>query len=185
MQTVHLFLIAGAFSAFCSACRQDGHREPIPVVHELMVADEQEVARVREPLVFAIDEMTLSGDLPNELNYVTKCSATPLHTTGAVVVEVGKEFSFTVQRQSTDIATLRKDVAEGTDLFEVVFFDEGDDSFFYEAVLPDGRSAGHHYVRLLELEGRTFVVRTNEQRHFGYFSTQLAARTINTLSVVR
>lgn len=129
--------------------------------------------------------MKFSGILPEELNYVSDVRIDNGAHSAVKVVHVGSSFTIHVTRELVSLDDLKSDLL-GNGLFEVVFFDEGDDSFFYELVLPDGRSAGHHYVRLMTDElGSNYVVRTGDEQEYGYFVAQLASRTLNSLKVER
>lgn len=164
-----------------AACQQDGATADAEVMAVVNAPSHEQLA-VTE-IRFSADRQNFMGNVPDELNYVTVVESSVNPHTGDVSVSVGKEFVFTVARDDAAVSELREDVAS-SDLFEIVFFGEGDETFFYEAVLPDGRSAGHHFVRSFEFNGSRYVIRTDEQRQYGYFATQLAARTINSLRIV-
>jgi len=165
------------------ACRHDEPSEPMTERSPGIVTPNEAPGRGISELHFEVGDTRFAGSVPPELNYVSSYNAELRKGTGEVCVSVGKEFSFTVVRESVSIKELREDVG-ASDLFEIVFFGEGDDAFFYEAVLPDGRSAGHHYIRCIEVGGNRYVARTDERRQHGYFVTQLAAHTINSLQIV-
>ena len=134
-------------------------------------------------IAFDIEGVGFTGSLPDELNYVSEVEVENGYHGAAKVVTVGDSFTLHITKELVSLDELKADVA-GNGLFEVVFFDEGDASFFYELVLPDGRSAGHHYLRLMTDErGATYVMRTSDERQHGYFVTQLASRTINSLKI--
>ncbi|MGF1563788.1 MAG: hypothetical protein ACFCUH_00330 [Flavobacteriales bacterium] len=134
-------------------------------------------------IAFDIEGVGFSGSLPDELNYVSGVEVENGYHGAAKVVHVGDSFTMHVTKEVVSLDELKADLA-GNGLFDVVFFDEGDASFFYELVLPDGRSAGHHYLRLMTDErGATYVMRTSDERQHGYFVTQLASRTINSLKI--
>lgn len=134
-------------------------------------------------LAFDIEGVPFAGELPTELNYVSDIAIENGPHGAAKVVRVGDSFTVHITKEMVSLDELKTDLAENG-LFDVVFFDEGDASFFYELVLPDGRSAGHHYVRLMTDErGSNYVMRTGDERQHGYFVTQLASRTLNSLKI--
>lgn len=172
--TLYLFLLC--FLLF-TACRQDGQQ----------VNGDEQLSFSESPSVtdfnLSIKHFSLSGTLPAELNYVedVKISGDPMK--GFIAAGVGKEFTFTINEGRVGIDEVKQDL-KSLDLFDLVFFDEGDDSFFYEVVLPDGQSAGHHYVRVISEGDRKLIIRTHESIEYSYFTAHLAAKTINSLSIV-
>lgn len=134
-------------------------------------------------IAFDIEGVGFSGRLPDELNYVLNVEVENGPHGSAKVVHVGDSFTLHITKELVSLDDLKADLA-GNGLFDVVFFDEGDESFFYELVMPDGRSAGHHYLRLATDErGSTYVMRTSDERQHGYFVTQLASRTLNSMKI--
>lgn len=167
----YLALLIGCFAA----CRQ----EATPEVLTESQPSFQEPAAIH---VFngAFKNFDFHGRIPDEISYVSDVQHRLDNATGAAQITIGKEYTLQIKEYHVDLADLRKELAENS-VFEHVFFDEGDDSFFYEIVMPDGHSAGHHFVKLIDLEDHRLLIRTAENIDYGYFTAHLAAKTINSM----
>ncbi len=172
--TIYLFLLC---CLLFTACRQDGQQDNVD--EQLSLSESPSVTDFN----LEIKHFLLSGTLPSELNFIDQVNISGDPMKGFIEAGVGKEFIFTVNEGRIGLDEVKQDL-RSLDLFDLVFFDEGDDSFFYEVVLPDGQSAGHHYVKVISEGDRRLIIRTHESVEYSYFTAHLAARTINSLSIV-
>lgn len=166
-----MFVLFGALAA----CRQDAPSEE-PVETQVALVEPETV----QGFTGTFKNFTFNGSIPDEIGYVSKVHQEQDRVTGALKLTIGKEYSLQIKEYHVNIKELRQELVENS-VFEHVFFDEGDDSFFYEVVMPDGHSAGHHYVKLFDLGARRLLVRTDEHIEYGYFTAHLAAKTINAM----
>ena len=155
-----------------TACRQDA--EPSEAL--LPEAPEQS-------FIIRSGGLVLNCDIPDEVNNPARVEVVKNSRTGDYTVHFGHDFSFLLRQEKKSLNFIREDLAQN-DLFEYIFFDAGDEAFFYEAVLPDGSSAGHHYIRSFEIGGVHFVAETPDNESYGYFVAHLAAKAINSLRTV-
>jgi hypothetical protein len=180
--TQHQLLLTLLVVAWCASCSPDTPTE-LTDDADAMAEVSAEADAVELSFIFELEGVGFSGHLPNELNYISDIEVDNGAHGAAKVVRVGDSFTLHITKELVSLEELKSDLAE-SGLFDVVFFDEGDESFFYELVLPDGRSAGHHFVRIITDErGSTYVMRTSEERQHGYFVTQLASRTLNSMKI--
>lgn len=157
---------------FLSACRQDeGGTEA------MLTPQEEHGFNIRSGGV------VLHCLIPKDVNNPARVNVVQNSRTGHYDVHFGQDFSFQLRQEKKSLEFIREDLAQN-DLFDYIFFDAGDEAFFYEAILPDGSSAGHHYIRTFSVNDVHFVAETPENEMYGYFVAQMAAKAINSLSVV-
>lgn len=104
--------------------------------------------------------------------------------TGKVKVKVGLDFTIYIKQEQQTVETVREDL-RAQDLFDLIFFETQPDAVFYETILPDGNTAGHHYIRCFESAGRWFVAYTDDAAMYNYFTALQAGKLINSLAVVQ
>lgn len=158
-----------------AACRQDDSSEAF--IPKRATLHEPEAV---QSFNGTYKNLTFHGHVPDEISYVSNVLQQRDPVTGALRLTIGKEFTLEIKEYHVSLEELRSDLSAGS-VFEHVFFDEGDDSFFYEVVMPDGHTAGHHYVKLIDFGSHRLLVRTDEHIEYGYFTAHLAAKTVNAL----
>lgn len=172
LKTTYYFVL---LTLALAACRQDAPPEA-PAEAQAVLHEPEAIHSFNGDF----KNLVFQGRIPDEISYVSKVQQQRDQVTGAVRLTIGKEYALLIKEYHVSIEELRSDLSAES-LFEHVFFDEGDDSFFYEVVMPDGHSAGHHYVKLIDFGTHRLLVRTDEHVDYGYFTAHLAAKTINSM----
>ncbi len=163
--------------SFCvflfSACRQDA-----PAVVES--ADQPQASS----FVVSTPNYNLAGVFPEQGATHPTVQVEIIQPQGIVQVSVGKDFVFYVKQEAQSVETVREDL-RAQDLFDLIFFDTQPDAVFYETILPDGNSAGHHYIRCFQSGNQSFVAYTDDTAIYNYYTALQAGKLINSLAVVQ
>lgn len=171
--TVNKFLWFSFFVFFFSACRQDA-----PVVEIAPLAIESSSFVVSTP------NYNLAGEFPEAGDTHPTVQVEIIQPHGMVQVTVGHDFVFYVKQEQQSVETVRDDLRT-QDLFDLIFFDTQPDAVFYETILPDGNTAGHHYIRCFESGNQSFVAYTDDAAIYNYYTALQAGKLINSLAVVQ
>ncbi|MFT4777737.1 MAG: hypothetical protein ACJAU0_000051 [Flavobacteriales bacterium] len=105
-------------------------------------------------------------------------------STGELTISVGSEYIFHVTEDPTPLGKLR-DELRYDDLFNYTFYEEGNDGFLYESILPTGESYSFHVMRSFEVDGRKFIAVTDDNSVYTKYEARLVSETINSLSKVQ
>lgn len=103
---------------------------------------------------------------------------------GRLEVRIDQDLAFNIVTDQRDIGEI-KDELQQDDVFDYVFFDEGEDRLMYQAKLPTGKVVGHYFMRSLEVGGERYLVATDEQLELSHYEARRAASVINSLAAVR
>jgi len=156
-----------------SACRQDA-----PAVVER--ADQPQSSS----FVVSTPNYNLVGSFPEQGAAHPTVQVEIIQPQGLVQVSVGKDFVFYVKQEAQSVDAVREDL-RAQDLFDLIFFDTQPDAVFYETILPDGNSAGHHYIRCFQSGNQSFVAYTDDTAIYNYYTALQAGKLINSLAVVQ
>lgn len=105
-------------------------------------------------------------------------------STGELTITVANEYMFHVTEDPTPLAQLR-DELRNDDVFSYTFYEEGDDGFLYESMLPTGETYSFHVMRSFEVDGRKFIAVTDDNSVYSKYEARLVSETINSLSKVQ
>jgi hypothetical protein len=156
-----------------SACRQDAPAVEAP-------ADQPQSSS----FVVSTPNYNLVGSFPEQGVAHPTVQVEIIQPQGIVQVSVGKDFVFYVKQEAQSVETIREDL-RAQDLFDLIFFDTQPDAVFYETILPDGNSAGHHYIRCFQSGNQSFVAYTDDTAIYNYYTALQAGKLINSLAVVQ
>lgn len=133
--------------------------------------------------VVSTPNYNLSGEFPEAGDTHPTVQVEIIQPQGLVQVTIGHDFVFYVKQEQQSVVTVRSDLRT-QDLFDLIFFDTQPDAVFYETILPDGNTAGHHYIRCFESLNQSFVAYTDDAAIYNYYTTLQAGKLINSLAVV-
>ncbi len=161
------------FVLLFSACRQDA---PAPEI----------TPQVAESSSFVVStpSYNLAGAFPETGAAHPTVQVEIIQPQGIVQVTVGHDFVFYVKQEQQSVETVRNDL-RAQDVFDLIFFDTQPDAVFYETILPDGNTAGHHYIRCFESGNQSFVAYTDDAAMYNYYTALQAGKLINSLAVVQ
>ncbi len=121
---------------------------PTGTVHDLSSHD--------IPLIVRLDHNTLGTDTP---------SVRWNEDIGKLEVQAGDRFSILVSEEAGDISRLKADL-ERDMLRKHTIIEEQQDLIIYRSTFPDDDIVFVHFYRILEHNGRTFVIESHDQGQF-------------------
>ncbi len=102
---------------------------------------------------------------------------------GRVEVRMDEDLTFSIVNDMREIEEVKRELQQN-EVFEYIFFDEGEDRLMYQAKLPTGKVVGHYYMRSLLAGGERYLVATDDQLDLSHYEARRAASVINSLTAV-
>ncbi len=99
---------------------------------------------------------------------------------GYYEVSVNGELSFVLSEEAMSIADL-KDELSNDQLFTYKYYDQGEHSLLYQAVLPDGTEYMYHYAKTMQVDERSFLLRSEQDSEHTLRSIKLLKTVINSI----
>jgi hypothetical protein len=126
------------------------------------------------PLIVELDQTMPGADTP-EVRWNEEF--------GKLEVDAGERFRITISEERGDIARLKAGL-ERDMLRDHTIIEEEDDLVIYRSEFPDETIVFVHFYRVIEHEGRSFVIESHDQGRFNETDIRRMARAVTPASRV-
>ena len=104
--------------------------------------------------------------------------------TGILEISVGDRFQIDIINDSLSISDLKLDLANDP-FFTYKFYDEGETSLTYQAVLPTGDDFFYHFVRSVEINNQYYFISSRDGSEFTLKNVTDMRKILNSLKAVQ
>jgi len=104
--------------------------------------------------------------------------------TGILEVSLGDKFQIDIINDSLSITDLKIDLADDQ-LFTYKFYDEGENTLTYQAVLPTGDDFYYHFVKTMQINGEHYFIRSKDGVEFTLNNIKDMRGILNSLKAVQ
>lgn len=99
-------------------------------------------------------------------------------------VRVNENLSFILSEDQLSIEEVKSEL-NNDQLFTYKYYDQGENSLLYQAILPDGTEYMYHYVKTIEVNQRKFVMRSEPDAEHTLRSIKLLKSVINNVVPIK
>lgn len=99
---------------------------------------------------------------------------------GYYEVSINGDLSFVLSEDALSIDDVKEELSNDQ-LFTYKYYDQGEHSLLYQAVLPDGTEYMYHFVKTIQVDNRSFVMRSAHDSEHTLRSIKLLKSVINTI----
>lgn len=104
--------------------------------------------------------------------------------TGILEVSVGDKFQIDIINDSLSIADLKEELRDDQ-FFTYKFYDEGEKSLTYQAVLPTGDDFFYHFVQAVQINDQHYFIRSRDGVEFTLKNVKDMREILNSLKAVQ
>lgn len=149
-------------------------------------ADDKDAAKSTNDSTIVIREIGFEMQyiVPKEMLTHEDAIAQYNDMTGVLEVSVGDKFQIDIIDDSLSIADLKTDLANDQ-FFTYKFYDEGENTLTYQAVLPTGDDFYYHFVQTVKLGEQHYFIRSRDGVEFTLKNVNDMREILNTLELVQ
>ncbi len=97
-------------------------------------------------------------------------------------IRVGDRFRISIQRtEPRNIEKIKKDLQNLQQAFEFEFLEEKEDQLVFKKSIPNSDRGFYHFYKIKEVDGRSYVIRTNKKGEFSKKQMERMLKASNTL----
>lgn len=126
--------------------------------------------------------LALKKALPENIELVPEISFNEQF--GYYEVNINGELSFILSEDEQSIEDVKLELSNDQ-LFTYKYYDQGENSLLYQAILPDGTEYMYHYVKTIEVNQRKFVMRSKHDAEHTLRSVKLLKSVINNVVPIK
>ena len=104
--------------------------------------------------------------------------------TGILEVSLGDKFQIDIINDSLSITDLKIDLADDQ-FFTYKFYDEGENTLTYQAVLPTGDDFYYHFAQTMQIDGQHYFIRSRDGVEFTLKNVKDMREILNSLKAVQ
>jgi len=104
--------------------------------------------------------------------------------TGILEVSLGDKFQIDIINDSLSITDLKIDLADDQ-FFTYKFYDEGENTLTYQAVLPTGDDFYYHFVKTMQIDDEHYFIRSRDGVEFTLKNVKDMREILNSLKAVQ
>ena len=126
--------------------------------------------------------LALKNALPENIEVLPEISFNEQF--GYFEVHINGELSFILSEDQLSIEDVKSELSNDQ-LFTYKYYDQGENSLLYQAILPDGTEYMYHYVKTIEVNQRKFVMRSEHDAEHTLRSIKLLKSVINNIVPIK